>query len=203
MARPPPPAPSCGPSRSGPALRPSTNAEVRREPGRGEGEPAGGELARLPPPNERDCTGTRGHEARRVGSRRGRRRLLARALAVPRSRPSAPPCQAAARQESLGEARPGEDGGGVRLLLCSSMRAALATCPGEQTLARLHAGGLAYLISRCPPTNLASLALRPGCPGPGNARGSGRTPGTPPSDPGPWPGLPPPPPCALEARLAS
>lgn len=81
-----------------------------------------------------------------------------------------------------------------------------ATCPGEETLARWPArppAGLAYLISRHPPTNLASPALRAGFPGPRNASGRRANPWEPlhpQSEPSARARLPP---RALEARPAS
>ena len=96
----------------------------------------------------------------------------ARVLARPHSRPSASPRQPAGGPRSLGGARPGEDGGGVGFPPPSSLWAALATCPGERRLSSACTpAGLAYLISRYSPPNLASPIRQAGFPEPRNASG--------------------------------
>lgn len=129
-------------------------------------EPAGGERPRSLPPNERDQTGTRGRGSRRVG----RRRAVATALALGCGSCPAPRLVVRLADEKawarLGPGSMGE----VSDCLCPPH----AGCPRhlsrrEETLARLHADGLPYLISRRPPPNLASPPQQKGFPGPRNA----------------------------------
>lgn len=129
-------------------------------------EPAGGERPRSPPPNERDRTGTRGRGSRRVG----RRRAVARALA--------PGCGSCPAPRLVG--RLADKKAWARLGLGNMGEVSDCLCPPhagrprhlsrrEETLDRLHAGRLAYLISRRPPPNLASPPQQKGFPGPRNA----------------------------------